>query len=141
MTPALGGQHSGGLSWVFDINRATGNYKRHDLPISDHKRAAEVGQMLWDANLESVRHRYTDCKGNDLPGPIGEDFEYSEHKPGFFGTAIDPVAVLKACDGFEYQACEHDGWPASEAKAFIDNLRSRAWTSLPGYDEAAWAVA
>ena len=138
MSHALGAEHHGGLVWVWEIDRGTGNYSRSNIPIADYNRAAEVGQMLWSENVASVRYRYPDCT-DELPGPIGESCIYEKHEPAFYRT-VDPVAVLKACDCYEYQSCEHREWEVSEAHAFIMALRSRAIHALPGYDEASWGA-
>lgn len=127
---ALDPGHYGGISWYHNTHLHTLNY-------SDHERAAKVGQMLWDENVRSVQHRYPECS-DDLPGEIGCDFQYGEHvRPQ---SPITPVAVLKACDGYEYQACETDDWSESEAHAFLQGLRSRAISMLPGYEDAEWAI-
>lgn len=109
-----------------------------ELHYSTPKREAEVGQMLWDECIASVLHRYSDCDRSEMPGPIGEDFAYSTHKP--WHASIDPVQVLKACDCYEYQSCEHPGWPESSASAFIESLRTAAWQALPGYEDANWGA-
>lgn len=124
--------NAGGLSWYF-------NGHRHEIPHSFHQRQAEVGQMLWDENVKSVSHRYPDCDGKELPGPIDCDFQYGQHDSKAFAR-ISAVAVLKACDGYEYQSCEHPGWESSEAHSFLESLRHRAIGALPGYDDAQWEV-
>jgi len=50
------------------------------------------------------------------------------------------VQVLKSIDCLDYQSCEHPGWAASEAKAFIDRLQSAAIHALPGYEAAIWGA-
>ena len=129
---SLGSMHDGGLRWYHGETL-------HELRLLDSDGATAAGQMLWDENVRSVKHRYPDCSDDTLPGPIGCSFVY-EHGNRPRLRPIDPVAVLKACDGYEYQSCEHPEWEQSEAKAFIDELRSRAIHSLPGYDDAAWEV-
>lgn len=103
---------------------------RHPVTPAD---AAKAGQMLWDENLASVRYRYGDS--GDLPGPADEDFRY-EHSAR--GSAPVPVEVIKACDCYEYQSCEHPDWENSRACAFIQALRRSACSALPGYDDAPW---
>lgn len=97
-----------------------------------------AGQMLWDENIKSVHARYPDDELDQLPGPIGETFvfQYSH----CYSRRIDPVQVLKACSCYEYQTCEHEEWEASEAKAFIDSLKSDAIHALPGWEEAQWEI-
>jgi hypothetical protein len=105
---------------------------------------AKVGNMLWRANEESIRARYPDCKGPaDYPGNgrdaatgytlTGSDF-------GRMPANVEPVQVLKACNAFRYQACEHAGWEASEACSFIDSLKEKAISCLNGYDAAEWGA-
>lgn len=108
-----------------------------ELPDHDRRREAEVGQMLWDENRASIRARYPDT--DHMPGPVGENYVYGKHSR-FPHVPIDPVQVLKACDCFAYQACEHDGWNDSEAKAFIDALTRDTWHALTGYDAAEWGA-
>lgn len=130
-------QHHRMISWVWNVNHETGTHDRAELRIGDYQRASEVGQMLWDENRRSVRYRYPNDTDDTLPGPIDETFEY-EHKPMIPRSPINPVDVLKACSGFEYQACEHPEWEQSEAKAYIQALRDNAITSLPGYEDSPY---
>lgn len=97
----------------------------------------QLGQMLWDENVKSVQARYPGDQ--ELPGPCAHDYVYPERNYPWFRT-FDPIQVLKACDCYEYQSCEHEGWSASAAKRYIEDLRARAWTSLPGYEEARWGA-
>jgi hypothetical protein len=46
--------------------------------------------------------------------------------------------VLAAIAGYEYQACEHDGWRRSETARFCQALRLAMVRRLPGYDQAPW---
>ena len=100
--------------------------------------ADAVGIGLWGANVASVAARYPRDTPDELPGPV----PYTD--PGTYTLrqyrSVAPVQVLKALASFEYQACEHPGWPASEARAFCDRLRRAVITRLPGYDAAAWEI-
>ena len=53
---------------------------------------------------------------------------------------LDPVQVLKACDCYDYQSCETDDYPQSEAKRMIETIKTWAITTLPSYDKAEWAL-
>jgi hypothetical protein len=129
----------GPFAWTWAINRETGTYLRGELACNDWTHATEVGQMLWNENIKSVSARYPNDAPDNLPGPCGEDYLFKiQHLVP--SRPMEPVAVLKACDCFEYQSCEHDGWESSEAKAFIESLRSAAWHALPGYDDADWEI-
>jgi hypothetical protein len=88
-----------------------------------------------------VSHRYPNESSATLPGPIGESFVIeSHHMSQAVWPEIDPVQVIKACDCYEYQSCEHDGWADSEACRFITSLRKGAAHALPGYDGADWGA-
>ena len=117
------------------------NGESHHLRCGDFERAAAVGQMLWNANADSIFARYPDTHGDlsNAPGPIGEFYVYDEHRPQY-GLVVEPVQVLKSCNCFAYQSCEHEGWKDSEAKAFIDALIHHAIGRLPGYDKATWGA-
>ena len=112
--------------------------------MADGAEKAQVGNMLWRANEESIRARYGDCKtATDYPGN-GRDAEtgYTLTAGDFRRppTHIDPVQVLKSCACFRYQACEFAGWDDSEAARFIEALTTKAINSLPGYEEAVWGA-
>lgn len=72
------------------------------------------GQMLLDANAASVNARYQE----------EEAYVYAYQRPQH--TDWEPVEILGAINGYEYQACETDDWLTSEAKAFCDRLRKLA---------------
>jgi hypothetical protein len=107
------------------------NDRWHELERFDNDRATEVGQMLWDANARSVDTRYGTDDGL-LP--------YT-HNPSPHYAHIEPVAALKAIDGYEYQSCEVSDWEETEAYAFVNTLRRKMIHALPGYDDANWAIA
>lgn len=113
----------------------------HELRYGESERAAEVANMLWLENIRSVSHRYPNESSATLPGPKHQDFVLA---PGDFGQVIfdqyEPAQVLKSCDCYEYQTCEHDEWEESEAYAFIQALRHRAWHAVQGYEQAQWGA-
>jgi len=126
--------HHWNLSWYW-------NGSRSEMRAGDYTEAERAGQMLWDENRKSIEARYPDCVDNpeNMPGPIGESFEYGRHKHSDV-LGIDPVKTLKLIACYEYQACEHDGWEASEAHAYCQALRRSAINALPGYDDAPWGL-
>jgi hypothetical protein len=121
--------------WRADPARPTGGDR---IPVTRENRDA-IGQLLTDANVESVSHRYQDDSLTELPGRTDAwwliPYRYSAR-----GPILEPVAGLKACDGYEYQSCEHPGWPTSEAHALIEALRSTLIHALPGYGNASWTI-
>lgn len=123
--------HRGSFSWYHDRQRS-------ELPPGDFDRAADVANMLWQENIKSVSHRYPHESSATLPGPIDEDFVITAKDIPALLADFNPVQILKSCDCYAYQTCEHDEWEQSEAHTFIESLRSSAWHSLPGYDAAEW---
>lgn len=107
--------------------------------IEDYDQADALGQMLWDENVKSVQARYASCSIEQLPG-VAED------EPLAYGThtnstrPIEPAQLLKACDCYDYQSCEHPGYDQSQAKELIEELRAMAWHKVPGYDAAQWEI-
>lgn len=115
----------------------------HEARPGEAARAAEVGQMLWDANRRSIEERYPDTKADfdRAPGSIDCDYTITEDDiRSYVWDGFSPVQVIKACHCFRYQACEDKGWEASEACAFIEELKDNAENALPGYEEAEWGV-
>lgn len=98
-----------------------------------------LGQILWEENIKSVQYRYGRASRDNLPGSIGESFEY-EHVPMRRQGRFSPVQVIKACHCYEYQSCEHPGWRRSLAAAFINELMRNAHHGLPGFEEALWEI-
>jgi hypothetical protein len=106
-----------------------------ELGTKDDQQANDLGKMLWAENAASIHYRYPDTAENDAnyPGPVGFSkaqvdayhFERTRH--------LDPVTVMRAIACYEYQTCEHPGWPASEAHSFCVNLRDDLIGKLPGY--------
>ena len=90
-----------------------------------------VGQMLVDANAESVRAHQGDAA---LGGDVG--FVYAYELPR--DRNWSPVEILSALNG--YQACESDEWQGGEAKHFCDLLRRRIEARLPGASDGPWTI-
>ncbi len=130
---------SSAFRWYTNDNTKPGGYGLSELRPVDFIRAAEVANMLWMENIKSVSARYPNESSATLPGPRNQDFVVVE--TDFNGLRWDGFSapqILKACDCLEYQSCEHEGWEASESKAFLDTLRKAAWHTVAGYEEAEW---
>jgi hypothetical protein len=100
--------------------------------------ADAIGAMLIAENLASIHHRYPDTlEGGPLPGPVAAywEMDYVFERPNLAPTAIEGLKLINC---YEYQACEHPGWPASEAQSFCHALRGRLIGRLDGYDAARW---
>ena len=102
-----------------------------------------VGQLLLDENLRSLSARYPGEKWTDEPlyvepkatGPLSIT-------AGMIPTHVrpDPVVVLKCCACLEYQSCESDDWPETEAYAVLAAIKDAAIKALPGYEAAPWGI-
>jgi len=99
--------------------------------------ADEIGQMLLDENIKSVSYRYQDSSVTELPGQTDSEYlvPFQFHP---MGKVPKPIELIKITRCYEYQACEHEEWETSEAKAFCDSVIDNAIGNLPGYDEALW---
>jgi len=101
--------------------------------------ATEIGRILLDENERSVRYRYPDCDVDELPGTIGQNA--ATYKFRRWPTLLPALTVLKACDGFDYQASETPDYETSLAAIVIRAIRKWAITRLPGYSDApGWSM-
>jgi len=87
-----------------------------------------VGEMLTRANLHSINARYPDTVENpaDIPGEAMSAFvPYRFPRAMRTVNALRPSLpeALRAIDCYEYQSCEADDWPDSEAYDFCTSLR------------------
>lgn len=110
-------------------------------PGCDKETKVAIGQDLWNENIKSVQTRYPEDSLDELPGPIGENYTLTadDFPPRPFHD-WSLVQILKACDCYAYQTCEHQGWETSRAKTLIDSIISIAYGELPGYDDANWQI-
>lgn len=98
-----------------------------------HETREDLCKMLAQENLASLEARY-EPKQPGLPV-----FDFPRHPSKALHAS--PVALLKAVKCYEYQACEHDGWRASEAFAFCEALKGTLIRVLPGFDSAeTWGI-
>jgi hypothetical protein len=81
------------------------NGRRVDIT---RENATEIGRILLAENERSINARYPDTVGNpeEMPGTIGEYAANYEFRDWPLSSPLSPVAVLKACSCFDYQACE-----------------------------------
>jgi len=89
-----------------------------------------TGQMLLDANIASVNHRYAENNG-----PAIYTWRTPRHR------RWSPVELLKALNCYDYQASEPDDWEQSQAHAFVQELQGALIGQLPRYDDAdTWGI-
>lgn len=107
----------------------------------------EIGEILLNENIESIRFRYPDDRENYM------GFEIDE-RAAFLRPAL--VQIVKAANCLEYQSCEHNDYQQSEAyrmtKAvsalalrLLSIAEKRLWSedtiyNHPDYDRCAWVV-
>lgn len=119
------------FTWYHEEN---GELKQYKL-TSDT--ADEVGQMLLDECVHSVRYRYEDSDLSDLPGPINAEYLMPfEWKP--FVRMPTPIEAIKLIHCLNYQSCEHPEWDTSNAHDFCQGLCHTLESQVPGYDDAPW---
>jgi hypothetical protein len=122
-----------------DIGWYPPSWMRHNQHRSvDDRSADSVGQMLADTNLRSIHARYPDTvDGENVPGSIFEEWRV----PYEFPVTTERVTALEgllAIDCYEYQACEFDEWPQSEAQSFCHSLRDCLCSSLIPEGSRGW---
>jgi len=91
--------------------------------------AAATGQMLLDANADTLGHLYSDH------GPYPA---YTYRAP--LHHSWTELEILNALHCYRYNSCEHPGWEDSPARAFVDALEARLIHRLPGYTSGPWAI-
>jgi hypothetical protein len=94
----------------------------------NHETAEHWGAVLVAANKDSVNYRYD-----------ADEIEDPYQLTAYVGT-FNPVAVLRALDCYEYQACDTPAWKTSEARSFCEALRRRTIRDLSGYDKAPYEI-
>lgn len=87
-----------------------------------------IGQLMLDANLDAYGRRYLEPT---------EVYVYSYSIP----TRIhEPIEVLKAIDGYEYQCSVDASWDTHPIHLMMQQLRTRVIAWLDGYDAAEWLI-
>jgi len=88
-----------------------------DMSIKDNRQGTL--DILTLANAASVKRRYNEAS----------TYEYRF----VYLKANDAVQVLKACQSFDYQACEVTDYRSSIAVQIVYEIRREAIRNLPGY--------
>ncbi|MGA7121199.1 MAG: hypothetical protein WBY94_13930 [Polyangiaceae bacterium] len=95
----------------------------------------ELGRRLWRENMASLAGLYGARHGDQIDEGALAAYRYA--RPA---KALSVVGLIKACHCYAYQACEHEAWAKSDARAYCDVLVDMLTHRLPGYDEAAWGL-
>ena len=104
-----------------------------------------VAHMLASANRRAFSERYAGRYDSELVPFGGLDRSA--------GVDLAPVAIVKACDCLDYQACDWSTWTDSDAFGYLVAIRRAAVAladpagnpsaigrGLAGYDLAAWTL-
>ena len=103
-------------------------YISEDNILRFNDEPTKIGQILVDENYKSINYRYE------------EDEEHYKYKFNLSLKNYSPVQIIKACDCYDYQACETPDYDKSVAYKLIDTIRARAINSLDGYEKAEWEI-
>ena len=79
-----------------------------------------------------MRYRYPHDDVRELPGSVSDSAKY-KFRLWPLAAPLDALVILKACDGFDYQACETDDYEQSVACCIVNAIRGYAIRRLPGY--------
>jgi hypothetical protein len=88
----------------------------------------KIASLLYIANVESFNHRYRE-------DGISTGFKFRRDR-----TQRTAAEILKACAGFEYQACEVDHYEETIGCRIIQAIRSAASRLVVGYEAAPWSI-
>lgn len=117
--------HMQGLRWYWGNPTMAGKLQITARP----EEKSVVGQMLMDQNAASVNARYDEDHA----------YVYEYQRPRFVDW--QPIEVLKAIHCYEYQACETNDWPQTEAHAFCRALEHDLIARIAGYSDAeTWSI-
>lgn len=99
-----------------------------ELSFSQVGDLQKMANILRSENIRSVNTRYNeDTTLADLP--VGFTF---------YHYVASPVEIIKACQCYDYQACENEKYPSTDAHRIIEWIMDAAVSALPGYDKARW---
>lgn len=91
---------------------------------------------LLQTNLDSLSARYPDAARISDWCEAGEGaYRYIETEK--CATAVEAIKLLQS---YRYQSCEHEGWEASLANAYVTRVISELICTLPGYETSPWTV-
>jgi hypothetical protein len=92
---------------------------------------------LYVQNVASLKARYSDGASMASPEPLPMNLLDVQK---FFSSRITIATVLRACDCYDYQACETSDYAESEAARIVARARYRAGRKVEGYEAAPWGT-
>ena len=126
--------HLDSMLSFFNLHQGTVSLKKKEtgewyaLNSSSIEDLQIMKQILADQNYRSVNERYQETE----PAPVMSAKVLFER--------VSPVQIIKACNCYDYQACETDDYQQTDANRICDAIRASAIDELPGYEEAQWEM-
>lgn len=109
---------------------------RHKLT---NRSAAELGEILYEENCQSVDYRYQEYNERDFVL-----CEWASFHP------FSAAEIYKSAGCYGYQSCEHGAWKHSEAYRLTNAIEAHVLQvagitenklkNSPAYDEAPWGI-
>ena len=91
------------------------------------------------ASFEACYRVHARPKGHDMRVEMARGLRQARAYR-FKRRLAKPAAIAKLARFYDYQACEHDAWETSTAKAIVDALMARYPESLPDYEAMPWGI-
>src|SRR5580704_16709688 len=140
----VGHDHIDALLTFADMKRLKDRLGYHVNKGREQLSLTDIGRILLAENERSVCTRYPDCTPGNTPGKVGEEaigyrFKTLQQAFQMQHTALC-VMIIKACDCYDYQACETDDYRQSIAAHIVNTIRREAIRVMPGYDDAPWEI-
>lgn len=124
----LNDYHLGAMVQFAVLHRVNVYHKGTWYYIQNHGTPDLLLTVLHRQNVRSVDSRYNEK--NDV-----DDLKF---KP--IAWSFSAVQIIKACNCYDYQACETEDYHDTLAFAVSDAIRAAAGRKLPGYEDAGWVI-
>jgi hypothetical protein len=102
----------------------------------------QAGRELLAENVKSFEacyHVRSRAKGCDIRNAAAHGWRQARAYR-FVRRRAKPAAIAKLARFYDYQACEHEAYETSAAKAIVDALKARYPESLPNYEDMPWGI-
>jgi hypothetical protein len=133
------------LNAMLHYFRSTGGRMHNALRLYAYGKSVELGpwhedatwikamMILYDENLRSLNARYKDSEP-DAP------FAPRSYVYNFGVQPLSAVEAIKACQCYDYQACETNDYEQTFARSLTKQIEDHAISRLPGWDAAPWGA-
>jgi hypothetical protein len=126
----------------FDIDILVTAYAGLNRPGAKLLNLTRVGRELLLENIASFEACYRvheRPKGHEMRSTMAAALAQARAYR-FTRRRARPAAIAKLAQCYDYQACEHEAWAASPARAIALALQARFPDTLPGFDDMPWGV-